>query len=137
MSYAQRRKDIQGHFAALFSGVPSDRIAWDGVAFQVPADRRPWVRFSLQNGSSLYADIGRDRRARRSGIVFVQVFTPDDSTTADAADLVDRAVAVFETRLLAGVTFESPRVSEVGPSDGWFQVNVAAPFWYDDMVTAT
>jgi hypothetical protein len=135
MSYEQKRKDIQSHFNTNFTGVASDKIAWDNVKFDIPTDDTAWVRISVQHNTSNYVSFGPSRLTRREGIVFVQIFVPEGSTTLEASQIVDNAVAVFETKLLSGVVFQSGDVREVGVSEGWFQINISVPFYFNDVTT--
>lgn len=135
MSYEQKRKDIQGFFSTYFTGVSADKIAWDNVEFSIPEDKSSWVRMSVQNNISNYVSFGPNRRTRRSGIIFIQIFVPENSETLIVSQLTDDIVEVFETKLLNGVIFESPDVREIGVSNGWFQTNISVSFYFDDITT--
>lgn len=135
MGYEAARKSIQGFFSDNFTGVAATKIAWDNVEFRVPTDASSWVRFSLQHNISNYVSLGRNRLTRRRGLVFVQVFVPENSETLIASQIVDDVVDVFETNALSGVVFESPNVREIGTNGGWFQINISVPFYYDDVTT--
>lgn len=137
MSYEQNRKDIESFFVANFSGVSSDKIAWDNSEFTIPLDGSEWVRVSIQNTNSSYVSFGPNSRIRRNGILFVQIFGPENSETVTINQIIDNVTDVFETNLLAGVVFQSPNVNELGVNEGWFQVNVSVPFYFDDIKTKT
>lgn len=137
MSYEQKRKDIQKFFADNFTGVATDKIAWDNVSFDIPKQEEPWVRLSIQNNISDYVSTGPNRRTRRKGLVFVQIFVPENSETLISSQLCDDVVDIFETKLLNGVVFFSPNVREIGNSDGWYQVNISVDFYFDDITTIT
>lgn len=135
MSYESAIKAIQGHFATHFTDLSATRIAWDNVSFDVPKDKLPWVRFSVQPNGSSYKSFGKSRLTRRVGIIFIQLFTIENSETLIASQLTDKIVAVFETKLLSGVTFQSPDARPAGISNGWYQYNIAVPFYFDDITT--
>lgn len=139
MSYSSIRKAIQSHLVANLSTgvVPVNRRAWDNVVFSIPTDNTPWIRVSVLNNVSKYASIGSTKKARREGLVSVQVFVPTDTDTNAAYTIVDAVVAVFETKLLNGIIFRSPNVREIGSNEGWFQINIAVEFRADENVTAT
>lgn len=137
MSYSNIRKAIQGHIVTNLSTgvVPIDKRAWDNVDFTIPSDGSSWIRISVQNNISNHKSCGPNKLTRREGIVFIQVFVVKDSETDEANTIIDALVAIFETKLLAGVTFKSPNVREVGLSEGWYQINISVPFWADDITT--
>lgn len=137
MSYEQNRKDIQAFFATHFTGVAAGKIAWDNVHFDIPGDLSAWVRLSIQYNNSNYVSTGASQRVRRFGIVFLQIFVAEDTETLLASQIADNAVAVFETRLLNGVVFESPNVTNASNDAGWYQLNIAIPFYFDDIVSKT
>lgn len=137
MSYEQKRKDIQGFFATYFTALAATKIAWDNVDFEIPSDKSSWCRFSVQHNVSNFVSFGPNRRTRRQGIIFVQIFVIENSETLVASQLTDAVVNVFETKQLGGVVFESPDVREAGVSRGWFQVNISVPFYYDDITSLT
>lgn len=137
MSYEQNRKDIQGFFSTNFTTLNSDKIAWDNVGFSIPEDKSEWVRVSIQNNVSNYVSIGPNRRTRRRGIVFIQIFVPENSETLVCSQIIDDIVNIFETKILSGTVFQSPNVREIGASRGWFQVNISVPFYFDDITILT
>lgn len=132
MTYEQARKEIQSHFATNFTELSSDRLAWDNVAFSIPKDDKPWIRVSVQNNISNYVSVGSLRQIRREGVVSIQVFTVENTETLTASRIVDNIVDVFETHLANKVRFRSPNVQNIGISDGWYQVNIAVSFYFDD-----
>lgn len=137
MTYEANRKSIQGFFSSNFSGVAANKIAWDNVDFTIPDDESAWVRCSVQHNGSNFVSFGPNRRTRRLGIVFIQIFVPENSETLIASQLTDNVVDVFETNSLGGVVFESPDVREAGVTRGWYQVNISVPFYFDDITTVT
>lgn len=135
MSYEQKRKDIQAFFIDNITIIDEEKIAWDNVGFTIPQDASTWIRFSIQNVDSNFASIGPSKIARRTGIVFIQVFSPKDSTTEESEFIVDEVVTIFENNLLSEVNFRSPSVKEIGVNSGWYQINISVPFFYDILTT--
>lgn len=96
-----------------------------------------WARISVlhTNGfqASLAGDSGR-RRWRRTGTVFVDIFTP----TGDGLSLADKltmvAMRAFEgNSTSSGIWFRNVRPEEIGPDGVWFQTQVRADFEYDEV----
>jgi hypothetical protein len=135
MSYEAARKAIQGHFSTYFTALAATKIAWDNVDFTIPTDESAWVRFSVQNNISGYKSFGRSKLTRREGIIFIQVFVPENTQTLLSSQIADNIVSIFETKLLSGISFQSPNVREAGVSNGWYQVNISVPFYFDDITT--
>lgn len=134
MSYEQARKDIQDHISDNFTYLSSDKIAWDNVEYN-PKPNENWIRVSIQNNISEQVSFGPTVRIRRSGIVLIQIFVLKNNTTLEVNKITDALVNVFEVKNCPGVTFFSPRVNEIGISEGWFQTNISVPFYFDDNVT--
>jgi hypothetical protein len=73
MSFEQATKNIQGHIAANFTGLPLNKIAWDNVTFE-PVTGEAWVRVSIQhNIGDAISTGGPNVKIRRPGIVFFQI----------------------------------------------------------------
>ena len=134
MSYEQARKDLQGHFANNFTELPSTKIAWDNVEF-TPPNNSEWIRVSMQNVNSEYVSIGESRNTRRFGLLFFQIFIPENSQTLKMTEIIDKIVEVFETKTLSGFTFDPPNVNEVGITENWFQTNISVSFYYDEVIS--
>lgn len=134
MSYETVRKEIQAYFANNFDGVTSDKIAWDNVSF-TPEEGEAWVRFSVQNNLSNFISIGGPSvKVRKLGIIFVQVFVPQGQGTLLADQIVDKVSNTLEAeQLTSGFTLQETSVQNVGNNNGWYQVNVSTPFYYDEI----
>jgi hypothetical protein len=79
---------------------------------------------------------GPYRQHRHPGLVVVQLFAPTNKGDAVALGLADELLAVFRHQRVAfsggSMLFRTPYASVVGTTDdGWFQVNVTAPFIRD------
>lgn len=133
MSYESVRKEVQKHFYDNFTGVASDKIAWDNVSYS-PIEGQAWVRFSVQNNLSNFVSVGGPNvKVRKYGIVFVQVFTPEGNGTLLSDQIVDNVVNSLEAeQLTSGFTLQESSVQNIGNSNGWYQVNVSTPFYYDE-----
>lgn len=115
---------------AQWTGTP---IAWDGVpnspALQAAIDaKQPWVRLTINHGNSLTAALGSAPEVRRTGLIQVQVFTPENQGSRPAAVLADSLAAHLQYYAVDRLETLAASVQRVGPSDGWFQYGVALPF---------
>ena len=117
-------------------------IAWPDTKFDVPNEDtvRAWVRVQIIHNpgaggqATLSGDTGQ-RRYRRFGVLFVQVFTIFGDSNSLSEQLVRVAMSAFEGVDLAptGVIFRDVRFTEVGQDGAWAQTNVSANFEYDEV----
>lgn len=121
------RESIYQRFATDW-GVTSD-YTFDNEDFTPPEDT-PWVRLVVRHTSSNQVSLGSsgNRKFDRDGLVFVQVFTPLDQGSAVADALVEKVLEIFEGKTIDLIRFTDVTPREVGPMDGWYQVNVDAAF---------
>lgn len=98
-------------------------------------DAAGWLRLVVRHRSGEQETLGPigSRKFERVGSVIVQVFTPLDEGTSVSDTLVDLVREVFEGKTLSGIRFAGVTTREIGPTvDKWYQVNVDAPFNYDE-----
>lgn len=91
-----------------------------------------WVRFSVRHGEANQETLGAtgNRRFRRQGAVFVQIFTSINTGLERADELAVKARDIFEGKTIDGIHFYGVSTTELGPDDQWNQVTVEAPFTY-------
>jgi hypothetical protein len=132
MSFESIRKNIQSYFLANFTGVSADKIAWDNVDFEIP-ENTSWIRFSVQTLIADFVSVGgANVKVRSRGIVFVQVFVPRATSTLNIDVISDQISSVLEAvQLSTGETFSAVTKNDIGQSEGWYQVNLSIPFYYD------
>lgn len=109
-------------------------VAWEDLDFD-PAAVNEYVRFSMQHAAGDRADIAGDDTDplfRRTGLVFVQVFTPKNSSTDRSNALVAKALRFLE-RYRGQVWMRNQSPIPVGREGRWRQVNVSAEFIYDSI----
>lgn len=102
----------------------------------VPPTEANWVRLTIRHNTGTQKSLGGigNRKFLRAGIVFVQCFTPENSGATGARTLAAAARTIFEGKTLSpgSISFTDVVVREVGPDEGWYQVNVEAAFDYDE-----
>lgn len=107
-------------------------VAWDNTKFS-PPDTDPWVRFAIRMSESEQDSLGRtgNRKFRRTGRVFVQIFQLNNEQGLTGGDtLTDAVLSVMEGNTFSGVYTLAGSPQEIGPSDKWWQINVSIPFWF-------
>jgi hypothetical protein len=134
MSIATARNAIHSKFNTEWAG--QTPIAWDGVEFTKPATA--WVRIHVDGNTSAQAGFGDGVLHRQSGLIFVQVFIPANTGTADADSYAQDAADALQYKRLTRsgerpVRTWGATIRTIGHRDGWFQVNVEIPFDYDEV----
>lgn len=121
-------------FLADFSATAN--ITFDGEKFDPPTND-DWVRVAIRHEGRAQESMGAvgARKFESSGSVFIQCFCPLDSGSSSADTMAAAAQAVFEGKVLGAtelLRFTSAAITEVGPSDDWYQINVEAFFTYTE-----
>ncbi len=102
-----------------------------------PTAQVAWARPSLQHGPggqvALTGALGTNR-FDRTGILTVQIFIPNGQGLSQGYILGKVVADAFEGKATASqVWFRNYRITEIGPSDEWFQLNATVEFSYDEI----
>lgn len=89
------------------------------------ADKTPWCRVTIRDGDSGFATTAS---TLRPGVLFVQVFTADGIGDALARQLASSLAAHLEGWTSGALRLEAATLTNIGPSDGWYQLNVSVPW---------
>ena len=110
-------------------------LTFDNEAY-TPVEGTAFVRLAVRHDLGEQESLGGVGRRKfdRAGLVFVQCFAPLDNGRATADNLASTARAVFEGKTLTpeNIRFYGVTIREIGVSDGWYQINVEAPFNYTE-----
>jgi len=92
-----------------------------------------WARLTVRHNGRVKDCLGKDHW-ESSGSVFIQCFAPLNAGRAGADNLATIARDIFEGKTLApeAIRFTAAIVREIGPDDGWYQINVEALFTYTE-----
>ena len=101
-----------------------------------PPKHDPWARVSVRHtdgGQETLGTVG-SRKFSRTGSVFVQIFTPENSGLSGADALLPIARAIFEGSRITQTTIRFLNVvaREIGLDGKWYQTMVEAAFEYDE-----
>ncbi len=131
---AELRAFVQAFWIA--AGYNPDFIAWPDVDFTIPTNET-WVRFTCQENDGQQASIGSpgSNRFRQFGIITLQIFQPKGQGSKDARVKATTALGAFKGAVTTNnVHFQNVYGRQVGNDDkGFYQINVVAPFYYDDI----
>lgn len=111
-------------------------VSWPDKEFTVP-EGQSWVRFNCQETTGNQVSMGSpgNNRFRHFGLVTVQVFQPQDQGSKDARQKATTALGVFMGATTTnGVKFFDVAGVTVGnDGNGYYQINVVASFYYDEI----
>lgn len=113
-----------------WDGVP---VAYDGVpnspVLQAAIDNKEsWVRCVVSHGGSITAYVGDGPKARRTGHIRFNIFTPLDRGSRPAAMIADSLAEHFEYWQSGHFSTQAASVSRTGPEDGTYRYVVRIEF---------
>lgn len=111
-------------------------IAWPDRKFTIP-DAQSWVRFTCAENDGEQVSMGNPgaNRFRHYGIVTIQIFQRQDQGSIEARELAADALGVFMgAQTTNGVVFQDVQGRQIGNDGaGFYQINVLASFYYDEI----
>ena len=134
MTYAVAHKAIRRRFETEWGSTSS--VQWPNKKFIIP--EITWVRFTIVDSASNWASMGDpDNNVQRNlGQVIVNIFTLKGEGEGESTELADKVKDVFRSwnDSESGVRFVVPPYARQvkGADKKWYQVNVVAPFRFDD-----
>lgn len=130
----EAKEAVYARFAANFTGMTADRIAFDNEEFNEPGTG-DWVRLSVRSTGRLQDTLGKsgNRRFRSTASVFVQVYTEANTGVKQSDTLAKEAADIFEGVSFGGLDFTAAVIRETGPDGKWYQTLVEAEFDYDEI----
>ena len=133
MTYAAAHAAIRQRFVSEWAAATPAQMP--NQKFVIPDE--PWVRLNIAQASSDWASMGDpgNNVERNRGQVTVQIFTLAGEGEGDALEFADQVKAIFRSwaDVASGVRFEVPPYTrQIGDQKKWYQVNVVAPFRFDD-----
>ena len=96
----------------------------------------PWVRITIRNLPGGQSTMGKDgnRKYERKALVFIQVFTPVGTGTADADLLAQDAQTILESKRLSIQSWTgNATIREVGAEGKWYAINVETELNYEEI----
>jgi len=128
MSIATARRDIELRMEANWA---TTRIAMANMPFTKPASGESWVKIRVFEDRATRTNIGRDAVHRYSGTIAVEIYVPQKTGTGTIRGYADTIAEIFRDQQFNGITCEEARVVPVGDFEGWYQMNVTVPFYWD------
>lgn len=138
MTYAAAHSAIRDRFKTQWeaSFSPAPAVQYPNVEFEVP-NLDAWARLNIVQAGSQWASMGDpgNNVERNVGQVTVQIFTPSGEGEGLALEYADVVRGIFRDwrNAPSGLRFlVPPYARQIGVSGKWYQVNVVAPFEFDD-----
>lgn len=134
MTFAAAHSAIRKRFETQWGSTTT--VQYPNKKFSKP-DNASWVRLNIVQAASAWASMGDpgNNTERNFGQVSVQIFVPVDIGEGDAVELADQVRDVFRDYrdATSGVRFlVPPYARQIGDDGIWYQINVVAPFQFDD-----
>lgn len=123
--------------AWVAAGRSANNVRYDDLNSVKPSNTTAWIRIAVRHATGGQASLSGDggaRRYRRTGFLFVQLFTEIGKGLSESDVLTKVLQDALDGKYTPnGVWFRRVRVNEIGPADGQYQVNVVADFEYDEI----
>lgn len=121
------------HIRKVSESVVHDNWHWTPIAYDsVPFDsaaQSSFIRHTLLPGDSFQSAM--PACVRYSGIVAINLFTPQNLGTKDAYLAADNVAALYSHKTIEGIIFYGATTTRVGYSEDFFQLSVFIPYQYD------
>jgi hypothetical protein len=129
MSYEAVRESVYAYTKANFTGWP---LAIENYQYKPPS-RAPWVRFGVHPSLQQVEEVGGTYE-RMEGIIWFQIFVPENSGSTEANKVADHLKHLFFQHYIvtAGkptVMTRSVQLTWIGAdASGWEQWSVTVPY---------
>lgn len=127
MSFESIRSAIAGRLSANWS---TTSIAWENRDFTPPTSGG-WIELTVLGNTGLtrgMAGNGSNISVQDTGLIAINIYTPEGSGTATGRGYADTLAALFEHKLFSGVTTYTATLTARGVVNGWHQLNLTIPF---------
>lgn len=108
-TYNDVRAAIEERIAAELAKSPTYPVSFPGVPF-TPPNNAPWLQVVVRFGDNDYATIAAPSSGmnRQSGVLVVNVFTPQGQGSAANYTIAERVKDLFDRQNLSGIIFDAP-----------------------------
>lgn len=133
MSHEAAHAAIRQRFETIWAGATP--VQYPNVKFEAPETE--WARLNVATANAEWAGFGDpgNNPERNFGQVTVQIFIPSGEGEGRGLELADLVKSAFRSWSdnASGVRFlVPPYARQIGVDGKWYQINVVAPFQFDD-----
>lgn len=131
MTFAVCAKDIETRFSANWTAT---RWTTDGDNSFKPPINSAWVRLVMVDGLTDQISLGNAPRFRHYGTIVFQIYVPESSGARVARTHADTIAVIFRNKYFGNpiISCGSPRLTNIGENQGWYQINLSVPFYWDE-----
>lgn len=126
MSYAAFNTALETHIAANYYETP---VQYENAPQPDLTEWKEWIAVNTAFIDTEPRTLTSTPEYHQRGLVFVRVFTPDDIGSKRAREIVDSIIPVLSNRNIGDAFFWQASAVDVGPRDGYYQINIQAPFY--------
>lgn len=128
MSISQLQYDIESHFSNNWVETP---VVHQNIAYN---ELNEFIQLTILSGTRVQASLGCNNNTyRTTGVLIIQIFTPKDTGTKRALDIVDLLITFLQSKVIGTVNFKTPYISFQNIVDSFYQVNLTCPFYVDNI----
>lgn len=110
-------------------------LTFEGETFDPNAVTVSWVRVSHNiavSGQSTFGKVG-NRKFNRVGLVFVEVYAPENEGVASLITLSEKALSSLEAITLSTACLMNGIIRSAPKEPGWIRRNVEIEFFYEEV----
>ena len=124
MSFESIRSAIADRLGDNWTTTP---IAWENRDFTPPTSGG-WIELTVLGNTGQTLGIGSAVMVRDSGLIAINIYTPEGSGTATGRGYADTLDALFEHERFSGITTYTATLTTRGVVEGWHQLNLTIPY---------
>lgn len=132
--FTAERDAIYKQFLDNWSALqPLVKVAYENKSF-TPPPNAAWVRLQIVPGDGRQISFGTDGNNlhRSAGVIIVQIFVQLDKGELFARQIANSVLAIFGAKQIgSGIICLTPKLTNVGAGDAYFQMNVSVPYQRD------
>lgn len=134
MTPTEARNTIVSRYLVQYNG--QFPIATDNIKFTTPNPSEKWVRVHVKFTEGNQSSLGKtgNRKFLKSGILFIQIFTPINTSTDENDTLANESLNLFDGERLEQLWLYNGRIETIGSgSKEFYQQNVVVEFKFEDI----
>ena len=130
MSAATKHAAIRAYFASRWTSLgDGTTVVYENLNY-TPTTDTAYIAFGIRPVESAWVSPGW---ADSIGAVVIAAMTPANEGPEAAEELATTIATCLGRQKDSGVQFDQATVENIGPDgQGWYQVNVRAPYFYDE-----
>lgn len=137
MTFAVSRESIETAFRDAWFAVTDTPLTFDNTrgfftttGYTLDSIKESeFVRLTIKPVDTQTITLGANPETRTRGLVMVQVFVKEGTGSGRAFALADVVASILQNKLIDGIQFMATSMVNVGPQNGYYQVNATTRYW--------